>query len=96
MNTFKERHLSLVEENVGSENRMKYLKGGLLGAGGLAALHVMGGGEADEGVLNVAKETYDQGGMSGLWNKGMDSAQKGMEWLKTDNTGGATPTPITT
>ncbi len=88
MSTFKERHFDFIEENFGNDNRMKYLKGGLLGAGGLAAAHIMGGGEADEGILNTAKETYDQGGVSGLWNSGMGGIQKGLEWLKTDNSPG--------
>ncbi len=84
---FQDRHL--LQEDFGQGNRMKYLTGGLAGAGLMAASHIMGMGD-DSGDnsgathLDDAKDAYDKGT---LWNSTVQKGQDALGWLKSDNAG---------
>ncbi len=92
--TFTERHL--LQENYGEGNRMKYLKGGLAGAGLAAASHIMGMGD-DSGDnsgsthLDDMRTAHDEGH---LWNSTLQKGQDALGFFKgSGNTGGTTPDP---
>ncbi len=81
--TFQNRHL--LEEDYGQGNKMKYLTGGLAGAGLTAASHIMGDGDEPSALDNM-KDAHQDGG---LWNHIMGKGQEGLGWLKSDNSGGS-------
>ncbi len=82
---FQDRHL--LQEDYGQGNKMKYLTGGLAGAGLMAASHIMGAGD-DSGDnsgmthLDDAKDSYDKGT---LWNDTVQKGQDALGWLKSDS-----------
>ncbi len=83
--TFQERHL--LQEDYGQGNRMKYLKGGLAGAGMMAASHIMGmGDDTDDHSgathLDDAKASYDKGT---LWNDTVQKGQDALGFFKSDS-----------
>ncbi len=80
--TFQDRHL--LQEAFLNDNKMKYAKGGMLGAGLMAAGHIMGDSDVGEGLLDDLKTAHNEGN---LQNTMVDKAQSAVGWFKSDNSG---------
>ncbi len=87
--TFQERHL--LQEDFGQDNRMKYLKGGLAGAGIASASHIMGAGDDSKNNtgdtwMDDLRTDHNEGN---LWNGIVQKGQDAVGWFKSDDSGGA-------